>query len=61
MEQEVSERTEQLELVKEIAHTMIHRMTLWQFIIKGSYWRKKYDSVCQKIADLHEQVLKPGE
>lgn len=42
-------------LIKEIAHTMLHRMSLWQFIFKGGVWRRQYDEACQAIADLNKE------
>lgn len=44
-----------LELIKNIAHTVIHRMTLWQFIFQGGYWRRQYDTACERLAEIQSK------
>ena len=45
-----------LKLTREIAHNIIHRMTLWQLVVKGGWWRKQYDSACAEITRLNAEV-----
>ena len=44
-----------LEDIKLAAHTIIHRMTLWQFITRGGWWRKQYDSACEQIVKINKE------
>lgn len=47
-------RIELLVMTKEIAHCMIHRMTLWQFLTRGGFWRKQYDTACEELSKINE-------
>ena len=46
---------EELELVKEIAHTTMHRMNWWQYLWKGGYFRRQYDEACARKAQIQEE------
>lgn len=45
-----------LEAVKEATHVMLHRMTLWQYITRGRWWRKQYNDACEKIAQKLKEI-----
>lgn len=45
-------------LRREIAHSMIHRMTLLQLIFKGGFWMREYRHCCEKIIKIHERKEK---
>ena len=49
------ERVKCLEQRKEIVHTIIHRMNLWQFIFLGGSWRKDYDEICRELSELSKK------
>jgi hypothetical protein len=58
MDDITEQRIKLLELQKEIAHTVIHRMSLWQKIWlwrSASYFRKQYDTACDKISKLRKE------
>ena len=56
-EEMIKQRLQELELIKSIAHAMIHRMTLWQLLTKGRFWRKEYDKACEKMAQIRDSRL----
>ena len=43
------------QLRQTIAHTIIHRMSLWQWIFKGGWWRKEYDKASEELVRLEKE------
>lgn len=43
---------QELEMIKEICHTILHRMSLWQYLFYSKPFVKQYDEACEEIAKI---------
>ena len=39
-------------LEREICHTVIHRMSFCQLLLRSRFWRKRYNECCERLIKL---------